>query len=89
MIALMTHVIDALCKALFSDSGQSNYLPLIHIICETVALQTVAQSITRKNLYKIMAKGILLVSFHPKNSRLAIGLYANKYTIFLRSDRGI
>ncbi len=77
------------CKTLLSDSGQSIYLALGHFICKTAALRTAAQSITNKNLYKILAKGFLFVSFHLKNFPLAIGLYANWSSISLRSDWGI
>ncbi len=82
MIAYMTHVFDELigsprAKPLSSDSGLSIYLALSHFICKTAAMRTAAQSITSKNLYKILANGFLFVSFRLKNSPFAIGLFAN------------
>ncbi len=87
MIAYMTHVFDELI-----GSPRANHylaivaLALIHFICKTAALRTAAQSITSKNLYKILANGFLFVSFHLNNSPLAIGLFPNLYTVFLHSD---
>ncbi len=77
------------CKTLFTDSGQSIYLALSHFISKTAALRTAAQSITSKNLYKMLAKGFLFVSFHLKNFPSAIGLYVNWSSISLCSDWGI
>ncbi len=48
-------------KPLFSDSGQSIYLALRHLVCETAALRTAAQSIASKNFYKILAEGFVFV----------------------------
>ncbi len=82
MIAYMTHIFDELI-------GQSIYPVLSHFICKIAALRTAAQSITSKNVYKILANGFLFVSFHLNNSPFAIGLFANWSTVFLHSDWGI
>ncbi len=77
MIAYKTHVVD---ESISSPSAKnclvivfkSIYLALSHIMCETAALRTAAQSITSTNLCKILAKGILFVSLHINNSPSAI-----------------
>ncbi len=74
---IRTHVYVFLFSVKKRDSGHSIYLALSHFICKTAALRTAAQSITSKNLYKMLAKGFLFVLFHPNNFPLAIGLYAN------------
>ncbi len=58
-------------------------------ICKIEALRTAAESITRKNLYKIQTKGFLFVSFYRKSSPLVIGLYGNWLTVYLHSEWGI
>ncbi len=81
MIAYMMHVFDEL----ISSPRANHYLAIVtriflvlsHFICKTAALRTAAQSMTSKNLYKILANGFLFVSFHLNNSPFAIGLFAN------------
>ncbi len=71
------------------DSGQSIFLALSHFTCKPAALRMAAQGITSKNVYKILAKGFLFVSFQLKNFPSAIGLYANWSSISPRLDWGI
>ncbi len=76
----------AQCKTQSSDSGKSIYLALSHFSCENGALWTFVQSITSKNVYILLAKDFLVVSFHLSNSPSAMGFNATCPPIFLCSD---